>query len=93
MKIQNISNLSSYNCSSKSVKSGEMAKIKKYDVIDIKSRTDNECTGADIASVKRNIVSEINRETKADKLTRIKSSIDNKTYRIDTEEIALRMMK
>jgi anti-sigma28 factor (negative regulator of flagellin synthesis) len=92
MKIQNISNYIKYNCSIKSVKNEETAKTKKYDVIDIKSRTD-ENNGGNIASVKRKIVEEVDGKTKADKLKKIKNSIDNKNYRIDAEEIAGKILK
>lgn len=92
MKIQNISNYINYNCSIKSAKNEEAVKTKKYDVIDIKSKTD-ENNGGNIASVKRKIVAEVNGKTKADKLKKIKNSIDNKSYRIDAEEIAGKILK
>lgn len=91
MKIHNINNYMGYNHSSKSIKNGEAVKSKKYDVIDIKSKTESEA-GSDIASVKRNIVSDINKETRTDKLMKIKNSIDNECYSIDVEEIARKML-
>ncbi len=92
MKIQNISNYVNYNCSTKSVKNEETAKTNKYDVIDIKSRIEDKNNGADIALIKRKIAAEINGETKADKLMRIKNSIDNNDYHVDVEEITRKML-
>ena len=65
MKIQNINNYTNYNCNSKSVKNDETAKIKNYDVIDIKSKTEDGSKTDDIASIKRKIAAEINGGTKA----------------------------
>ena len=42
--------------------------------------------------IKRKIAAEINGETKADKLMRIKNSIDNNDYHVDVEEITRKML-
>lgn len=92
MKIQNINNYMSYKSSSKAVKNEESVKAKKYDVIDIKSRT-SENADAFIISIKNDVVSKINQETNTEKLNEIKNSIDAKTYSIDAEEIARRLLE
>jgi anti-sigma28 factor (negative regulator of flagellin synthesis) len=92
MKIQNISNFMNFKGSPKAVKSEEQVKAKNYDVIDIKKRTpQNE--GLSLESIKKDIVSKINNETDAEKINRIKESINNKTYSIDVEAIVNRLLK
>lgn len=93
MKIQNISNYMSYKTSSKAVNNEKTTRAKKYDVIDIKSSNADEHANADIVSVKRDIVSRVNQETKTDKLSRIKNSVNDNTYRIDAKEIARKLLK
>nr|WP_300092991.1 flagellar biosynthesis anti-sigma factor FlgM [Sedimentibacter sp.] len=91
MKIQNINNYMSYNKSTKSTKSEEIVKAKNYDVIDIKKTSGNK--DSKIENVKKSVVSQIETETKAEKIQKIKESIDNKTYKIDVDEIVNKLLK
>ncbi len=83
----------SYKSSSKTIKNERSARERKYDVIDIKSRVADENASSDVVSVKKDVVSAINKETTADKLSRIKNSVDDKSYNIDVEEIARRLLR
>ncbi|MEA5095202.1 MAG: flagellar biosynthesis anti-sigma factor FlgM [Sedimentibacter saalensis] len=91
MKIQNINNYMGYNKSTKSTKSEEIVKVKNYDVIDIKKTSVNK--DGKIESVKKNVASQIEAETQAEKIQKIKESIDNKTYKIDVDEIIKKLLK
>lgn len=91
MKIQNINNYMGYNKSTKSTKSEEIVKVKNYDVIDIKKTSVNK--DGKIESVKKNVASQIEAETQAEKIQKIKESIDNKTYKIDVDEIVKKLLK
>lgn len=91
MKIQNINNYMGYNKSTKSTKSEEIVKAKNYDVIDIKKTSGNKDNK--IENVKKSVVSQIETETKAEKIQKIKESIDNKTYKIDVDEIVNKLLK
>ncbi|MDF2616382.1 MAG: hypothetical protein K0Q47_1037 [Sedimentibacter sp.] len=91
MKIQNINNYMGYNKSTKSTKSEEIVKAKNYDVIDIKKTSGN--NDNKIENVKKNVVSQIEAETQAEKIQKIKESIDNKTYKIDVDEIVKKLLK
>lgn len=91
MKIQNINNYMGYNKSTKSTKSEEIVKVKNYDVIDIKKTSVNK--DGKIENVKKNVASQIEAETQAEKIQKIKESIDNKTYKIDVDEIVKKLLK
>ncbi|MEL7605194.1 hypothetical protein SDC9_91394 [bioreactor metagenome] len=91
MKIQNINNYMGYNKSTKSTKSEEIVKVKNYDVIDIKKTSVNK--DGKIENVKKNVASQIEAETQAEKIQKIKESIDNKTYKIDVDEIIKKLLK
>lgn len=93
MKIQNINNFMSYKTNSKQTKNDETVKTKKYDVIDIKSKSTNNSDNLNISSIKKKVVSQINEETGADKINRIKDSINNKTYSIDVDEIVRKLLQ
>lgn len=93
MKIQNINNYMSYKGNPKPVKNEESVKAKKYDVIDIKSKAANDNGNADIPAVKKELVSQINEETSADKINQIKNSLENNEYRIDVKEIVRNLLK
>lgn len=93
MKIQNINNYMSYKGNSKPIKQDEINKAQKYDVIEIKSRKVPDDESNALNSIKKNIVSQVNKETKADKIKRIKESINNKNYSIDVEEIVKKMLE
>lgn len=91
MKIQNINNYMNYKGSTKPIKNEEIVKVKKYDVIEIKGKAHYE--NAKLESIKKDVVSQVNKETNAEKINRIKESINNKTYSIDVEEIVNKLLK
>lgn len=96
MKIQNINNNNyiNYKNNPNYVKKEKNIKENKYDVIDIKSKTiKDEDKSISPQMIKRKLISEINQETDADKINRIKESIKNKTYSIDVEEIVNKLLK
>ena len=92
MKIQNINNKNYINHKKNSnfIKQEEINKQNKYDVIDFKGKNKENVS---LQSIKKKVVSQINKETNADKINRIKDSIKNKTYSIDVEEIVKRLLK
>ncbi|MDD4089266.1 MAG: flagellar biosynthesis anti-sigma factor FlgM [Tissierellia bacterium] len=92
MKIQNINNKNyiNYKSSSNEIKKEEINKENKYDVIELKGKNKENVS---LQSIKKKVVSQINKETNADKINRIKDSIKNKTYSIDVEEIVKRLLK
>jgi anti-sigma28 factor (negative regulator of flagellin synthesis) len=92
MKIQNINNFMSYKTNSKPAKNDEAVKTKKYDIIDIKSKSANDSDNLNISTIKKKVVSQINEETSLDKISRIKESINNKTYSIDVDEIVRKLL-
>lgn len=94
MKIQNINNNKYVNYKSTNIiNKEEMNKENKYDVIDIKGKGINGEGNISLQSIKKKVVSQINEETKIDKINRIRDSINNKTYSIDVEEIVRRILK
>ena len=72
------------------VKKEEINKENKYDVVDFNNRNKDNIS---LQSIKKKLVSQINEETDAEKINRIKDSINNKTYSIDVEEIVKRLLK
>jgi anti-sigma28 factor (negative regulator of flagellin synthesis) len=72
------------------VKKEEINKENKYDVVDFNNRNKDNIS---LQSIKKKLVSQINEETDAEKINRIKESINNKTYSIDVEEIVKRLLK
>ena len=92
MKIQNINNNNyiNYKGNSNLIKKEEVNKENKYVVIDFKGRNKENMSPQ---FIKKKVVSQINEETNADKINRIKDSINNKTYSIDVEEIVKRLLK
>lgn len=93
MKIQNISNYANYKGSTKPIKSEEHIKAKKYDVIEIKNKSQKDIGVAKLNSIKQKMVSQINEETNAEKISRIKESVNNNTYKIDVEGIVNKLLK
>ncbi|WMJ78585.1 MULTISPECIES: flagellar biosynthesis anti-sigma factor FlgM [unclassified Sedimentibacter] len=91
MKIQNISNYMNYKASTRTVKNEESVKSKKFDVIEIKSSTDQD--ELKLTSIKKDVTNKINKETDAEKINRIKESINNRTYSVDVEEIVNKLLK
>ena len=94
MKIQNINNNNYINHKNNSnfIKKEEINRENKYDVIDIKPKSIKNDENISPQSIKKKIVSQINEETNADKINRIKENINNKTYDIDVEEIVRRLL-
>ena len=92
MKIHNINNNNYINFKNNSnlVKKEEINKKNKYDVVDFNNRNKDNIS---LQSIKKKLVSQINEETDAEKINRIKESINNKTYSIDVEEIVRRLLK
>jgi len=90
MKIQNINNYMGY-MNAKPVKKEEIHEAGKYDTIEIKNK--NIKDKVDVSSIKKNIVSEIKEDTSAEKINKIKDSINNKTYSIDAEEIVRKILR
>ncbi|HAS92597.1 MAG: flagellar biosynthesis anti-sigma factor FlgM [Tissierellia bacterium] len=92
MKINNINNNNyiNYKGNSNLIKKEEINKENKYDVIDFNNKNKENIS---LQSIKKKVVSQINEETNADKINRIKDSINNKTYSIDVEEIVRRLLR
>lgn len=92
MKVNNINNNNyiSYKGNSNLIKKEEINKENKYDVIDFSNKNKG---NINLQSIKKKVVTQINEETNADKINRIKESINNKTYSIDVEEIVRRLLK
>lgn len=93
MKIQNVSKYTNCKGSAKPIKSEEHVKTKNYDVIEIKNKTQNDKEASKLNSIKQKVVAQINEETKAEKISRIKESVNNNTYKIDIEEIVNKLIK
>ncbi len=91
MKIQNISNYMNYKGSTKPIRNEEQVKGKNYDVIEIKGKLPKE--DMKLETIKKDVASQVNKETNAEKISRIKESINNKTYSIDVEEILNNLLK
>lgn len=93
MKIQNISNYTNYKGNAKPIKSSEEhVTAKKYDAIEIKNKIQNNKEATSLNSIKQKVVTQINEEAKAEKLNRIKESVNNHTYKIDAEEIVNKLI-
>lgn len=92
MKIQNISNYMNYKGSTKPIKNEEQIKAKNYDVIEIKGKLPQQ-EDMKLETIKKDVVSQVDKESNAEKINRIKESINNKTYSIDVEEILNNLLK
>jgi len=93
MKIQNISNYTNYISGSKPIKNHEFINNKKYDVIEINSKSSKEKEDEYLYSIKKDIAAHVNKNNSAEKINRIKESINNNTYSIDVEEIVKKLLK
>ncbi|WP_312700031.1 flagellar biosynthesis anti-sigma factor FlgM [Sedimentibacter sp.] len=91
MKIQNINNYMNYTGASKPVKNHESVKNNKYDVIELNGKASMEKNEGYLNSIKKNITADVSKENSAEKINRIKESIDNKTYDINAEEIVRKL--
>ena len=91
MKITNISNFMSYNNNTSKIKKNEAVVSKKFDTINInKSNIINaESSNAlDVDKLKNKMVNEINQENSTDKIEFLRNQISNKTYVVNSEELA-----
>ncbi|MPM66525.1 hypothetical protein SDC9_113434 [bioreactor metagenome] len=93
MKIQNINNYINYKGGSKPIKNHEFINNKKYDVIEINSKSSKLKEDEYIVEIKKSTVAYVSKETSAEKINRIKESINNKTYSFDVEEIVKKLLK
>ena len=91
MKIQNINNYMNYTGASKPVKNQETVKNNKYDVIELNGKASMEKNEGYLNSIKKNITADVSKENSAEKINRIKESIDNRTYDINAEEIVRKL--
>jgi anti-sigma28 factor (negative regulator of flagellin synthesis) len=80
-----------YKGSTKPIRNEEQVKGKNYDVIEIKGKLPQE--DMKLETIKKDVASQVNKETNAEKISRIKESINNKTYSIDVEEILNNLLK
>ncbi|HCX61259.1 MAG TPA: hypothetical protein DHU59_02350 [Clostridiales bacterium] len=87
MKIQNINNYMNYKGGSKPIKNQEFVKSNKYDVIELNGKSSKNRDEEYLNSIKKKVSAHINKETSAEKINRIKESIESKTYNINAEEI------
>ena len=93
MKIQNINNYMNYKGNTRPIKNNESVKTKNYDVIDIKNKSSQDKSDVKLDSIKKDVVSKVNKETSVDKINRIKESVNNNTYKIDVDEIVSKLFK
>jgi anti-sigma28 factor (negative regulator of flagellin synthesis) len=93
MKIQNIGNFMNYKGNSKPIKNEEQVKTKNYDVIEINGKSQRDNKASTLNNIKQKVVSQVNQETNAEKISRIKESLNNKDYKIDVEEIVNKLLK
>lgn len=93
MRIHNINNYISYNGNTKPVKHEDTIKSKNYDVIEIKkNKIEQNKNDLKLEKIKKDIASQINEETSSEKVSRIKESVQNKTYDLDVDEIVKRLL-
>ena len=93
MKIQNINNYMNYKGNTRPIKNNESVKTKNYDVIDIKNKSSQDKSDVKLDSIKKDVVSKVNKETSVDKINGIKESVNNNTYKIDVDEIVSKLFK
>ncbi len=95
MKITNVSNFISYNSNTSKIKKNDVAVSKKFDTIQInKNNLVNveNSNSLDVEKLKNKIVNEINDESNVDKIEFLRQQINNKTYIVDSEELARIML-
>lgn len=92
MKIHNVSKYVSYNGTAKPVKHDETIKAKNYDVIEInKSKIEQGKVVVNLEKIKKDISSQINKETGSEKIESIKENIKNNSYQIDVDELVKKL--
>lgn len=95
MKITNVSNFMSYNSNTSKIKKNDVAVSKKFDTIQINKNNlvniENN-SSLDVDKLKNKIVNEINNESNIDKIEFLRQQINNKTYVVDSEELARIML-
>ena len=95
MKITNVSNFISYNSNTSKIKKNDVTVSKKFDTIQInKNNLVNveNSNSLDVEKLKNKIVNEINDESNVDKIEFLRQQINNKTYIVDSEELARIML-
>lgn len=101
MKINNINNkyINYNNGNTKPVKNDEPVKSSKnFDVIEIRKNKANEVNtipnnkSNNIDEIKKDIVDEISKETKNEKINKIKEQIKNNVYNIDVDKIINKLL-
>ena len=96
MKITNISNFMSYNNNTSKIKKNDVVDTKKFDTIQINKSnfiTVENNNSLDVDKIKNRITSEINSENNADKIEFLRQQINNKTYVVNSEELAKIMLE
>ena len=91
MKITGIGNFMSYKNNSPNIKKNEVNKSRNFDTIQINRKTIGTCednTSIDIEKIKNKIINDLNNDYNTDKVDIIKKQIENKTYNLNTEELA-----
>lgn len=95
MKITNVSNFMSYNNNTSKIKKNDAVVSKNYDTIQINKINiiNSESNNAlDVDKIKNKVVSEISNENSVDKIEFLRQQINNKTYVVDSEELARIML-
>lgn len=95
MKITNVSNFMSYNNNTSIIKKNDAIVSKKFDTIQINKNNiiNAESNNVlDVDKLKNKIVNEINNEDNANKIEFLRQQINNKTYVVNSEELAKIML-
>ncbi len=95
MKITNVSNFMSYNNNTSKIKKNDVVVSKKFDTIQINKNNiiNSESNNIlDVDKVKNKIVNDISNENNVDKIEFLRQQINNKTYVVDSEELARIML-
>ncbi len=95
MKITNVSNFMSYNNNTSKIKKNDAVVSKKFDTIQINKNNiiNAESNNVlDVDKLKNKIVNEINNEDNANKIEFLRQQINNKTYVVNSEELAKIML-
>jgi len=95
MKITNISNFMSYNNNTSKIKKNDAVVSKKFDTIQINKNNIINAESSnvlDVDKLKNKIVNEIDNEDNANKIEFLRQQINNKTYVVNSEELAKIML-
>lgn len=91
MKITNINNYMKYSNNASKIKKNEVLVSKKFDTIQINKNSliNAENNNAlDVDKLKSKIVNEVNNENSVNKIEFLKQQINNKTYVVNSDELA-----